>query len=525
MRSVRRQALVFMHIPKTGGTSLHEILVRHFREADICPEQFNRLRTWTPEELQKYALFSGHFDRDGIAHIPQPKDIITIFREPKSRILSLYHFWKSHKPDVIERGNLVGPRVAKSLPVLGFLRHRDDAVPANIDNIITRTLLGRIFVGKNGEYFCPKDEVLDRAVEYIDGMAAFGVMEEFEDSVRHLLARLGLRDPGRVPHARDSRSLTDPALEPIEAEPITPEVEAELERLTEMDQKVYAYAVGRFALIREAEQAARERQPDCVAGPEASTEGYVRSIRESDMSQWGATELHFEGGDLQAQADGLRWFHSIELGNGVVTKGMKSLKLLKQQAGVIFSPGIQGKSVLDIGAWDGAFSFEAEHLGARDVLATDHYSWIGSGWGKKAAFDLAKRALRSSVRELIIDVLDISEDKVGAFDIVLFLGVFYHLKHPFLALERIAPIAKELLVLDTDTSLDTTEFPVMRFFPGAEWAQDASNWWVPNIPCVKAMLAHVGFRRIEVAPNPSYDVPLNEKRGRFIFHAWRGDHG
>ena len=222
-----------------------------------------------------------------------------------------------------------------------------------------------------------------------------------------------------------------------------------------------------------------------------------------------------------ADADRLRWFHSIDLGNGVITKGEKSLTVIEGQANTIFKHGVAGKTVLDIGAWDGAFSFEAERRGAARVLATDHFCWVGPGWGRRASFDFARTALASRVEAKIVDVPDVSLETVGSYDVVLFLGVLYHLLHPFLILEKIAPIAAEVLIVDTETALDDEDRPAIVFFPGAELNKDPTNWWAPNIKCMLAMLGHVGFKRVDVSPTWGYDGSINHHRGRFTFHAWK----
>ena len=74
--------------------------------------------------------------------------------------------------------------------------------------------------------------------------------------------------------------------------------------------------------------------------------------------------------ELQAQADAIGWYHTIDLGNGVVTKGISV-----QETGPSVLPDVSGRSVLDIGAWDGKFSFLAEKAGATRVVALDHYAW------------------------------------------------------------------------------------------------------------------------------------------------------
>src|ERR1700722_13393708 len=74
--------------------------------------------------------------------------------------------------------------------------------------------------------------------------------------------------------------------------------------------------------------------------------------------------------ELQAQADRYGWFHTIDLGDGVVTKGLGH-HWHKENT----FPALAGCSVLDIGAWDGYYSFLAEKNGAARVVALDHYAW------------------------------------------------------------------------------------------------------------------------------------------------------
>ncbi|HYD83327.1 MAG TPA: hypothetical protein VEA63_04730, partial [Opitutus sp.] len=99
--------------------------------------------------------------------------------------------------------------------------------------------------------------------------------------------------------------------------------------------------------------------------------------------------------ELLQQVTAIRWFHQIPLGNGVVTPGIDdSVAKLRR---VELPPSLGGKTVLDVGAWDGFFSFEAEKRGASRVVAIDSYCWNGDGWGSKRGFELARRALGSKV--------------------------------------------------------------------------------------------------------------------------------
>ena len=94
-------------------------------------------------------------------------------------------------------------------------------------------------------------------------------------------------------------------------------------------------------------------------------------------------------GELAAKAEAIRWYHTLDLGGGIVTSGVDHSP--SRLARVDLPASLAGKSVLDIGAWDGFFSFEAERRHASRVVAADYYSWHGTGWGTKAGFELARR--------------------------------------------------------------------------------------------------------------------------------------
>src|SRR5512132_1117781 len=134
--------------------------------------------------------------------------------------------------------------------------------------------------------------------------------------------------------------------------------------------------------------------------------------------------------DLKSRVAAIAWYHTIDLGGGVVTQGIDDTP--QRLARVQLPASLTGQTVLDIGAWDGFFSFECERRGAARVVAADYYSWHGGGWGTKAGFSLAREALGSRVEDVDVDVMDLSPERMGTFDIVLFLGVLYHLRHPFL---------------------------------------------------------------------------------------------
>lgn len=216
---------------------------------------------------------------------------------------------------------------------------------------------------------------------------------------------------------------------------------------------------------------------------------------------------------VKAEIADVNWYHRIDLGDGIVTPGVDDTP--NRMAPLELPSDLSGKSVLDIGAWDGVFTFEAERRGASRVLATDSYCWSGEGWGTKEGFLTASRILGSRADDLEIDVMDLSPDKVGTFDLVLFVGVLYHLRHPLLALERVASVTGDQLIFDSHTAKVEDPDPVMLFYPGTELNDDPTNWWGANPPAVEAMLREVGFRRIE------RKHPELIEEGRLILHAWK----
>jgi tRNA (mo5U34)-methyltransferase len=224
---------------------------------------------------------------------------------------------------------------------------------------------------------------------------------------------------------------------------------------------------------------------------------------------------------LRARANAVRWFHSIDLGHGVVTRGIDDQQF-GRLAGLRMPADLSGRSVLDIGAWDGFFSFEAERRGAARVVATDFYSWHGVGWGTgqgKAGFELAREALGSRVEDVDVDVMDLTPARLGTFDVVLFLGVLYHLPHPLLALERVAAMTSGLLILETVVDMVGFARPAVAFYPGRELNADPTNWWGPNAPAVHGLLQASGFARVEtVTPTPS--APY--RAARAIYHRLQG---
>ena len=196
--------------------------------------------------------------------------------------------------------------------------------------------------------------------------------------------------------------------------------------------------------------------------------------------------------ELSAELAQLGQYHSIELPDGKIIPGLQTVEQMRNRIGRHPVPrDLTGKRALDIGAWDGWFSFEMERRGA-NVVAVD--------LTRQETFLRARTLLDSKVEYIVEDVCRLNPETLGRFDIVLFFGVLYHLKHPLLALERICELTTDMacvesLVIDDPPS---SQVPVLEFYEGAELAGQFDNWVCPNTACLLAFCRTAGFARVEL---------------------------
>jgi tRNA (mo5U34)-methyltransferase len=181
------------------------------------------------------------------------------------------------------------------------------------------------------------------------------------------------------------------------------------------------------------------------------------------------------------------WYHPIEVRPGIVTPGRNDARRVLE---ILQLPtDCRGMRALDLGTRDGFFAFELERRGA-EVVAVDYVPVTAGG------FAVASELLGSRVTYLQRNLYDLRATDLGTFDLVLFLGLLYHLPDPLGALGVIRKLARsrmilESLVLDFGGAMD--ELSLMRFFAGSTWAGDPTNYWGPNMRCVEEMLGETEF--------------------------------
>lgn len=205
------------------------------------------------------------------------------------------------------------------------------------------------------------------------------------------------------------------------------------------------------------------------------------------------------------------WFHNLNLG-GVWTAPEHFLgdypNVKWQRFAAQIPADLSGKSVLDIGCNGGFYSIEMKRRGAERVLAIDTEDM----YLHQARFAAEVHGLDIEFRRMSVYEVDQLGEQ---FDYVLFMGVLYHLRHPLLALDKIAPVVRERLVFQSmlrgsdqatpvpedlsfwDTGpFQSPDFPCMYFIE-KRYAGDITNWWIPNRAAAEAMLRSAGFELLE----------------------------
>ena len=220
------------------------------------------------------------------------------------------------------------------------------------------------------------------------------------------------------------------------------------------------------------------------------------------------------------------WRHRIALPDGVVTPGTQDTAA--QLTWLALPADLSGRSVLDIGCSDGFFSFACEQRGAARVLAVDNFSsmYVDTPSG----FHVAHELLDSKVQFLQADLFRLEPEAIGRFDVVLFLGVLYHLRHPLLALEHLAQLCDDQLILETELASPRgllgafkrrivgadNASSSMLFHEGDEVNRDPTNWWSPTARCVESMLRSCGFCAVQT---------VTVRRARGVVHGFSPRHG
>lgn len=152
---------------------------------------------------------------------------------------------------------------------------------------------------------------------------------------------------------------------------------------------------------------------------------------------------------------------------------------------------LTGKLVLDVGAWDGFFSFEAEKRGALRILATDCAYEEGGTWAGTKGFEYAHKELNSKVKWKKLNIeTDIT---INTFDLVMCYGVLYHVKSPLKVLEHLCQCTVKNGICLIETAICKDNKAILEYRPYHEG--DPTNYFYPSESWIEKAAIQVGFTK------------------------------
>lgn len=229
-----------------------------------------------------------------------------------------------------------------------------------------------------------------------------------------------------------------------------------------------------------------------------------------------------------ADVDRYQWYHTVDLGNGLVTPGVYDYRETMSAFG--FPDDMSGMTVLDVGSATGFFAFEFERRGARVVSMelpslrdldrfpgqsvesslrkienmmhkSEPYTERDLYWYLlEGPFRYCREKLGSRVERCYSTVYDITLERTGVregFDLVFIGDVLIHTLYPLKALAALAPLCRGQLVLAGVLPEGPQEPPAMVYIGGADAENDEVAWWHPNLSCLMQMLQKLGFAEVD----------------------------
>ncbi|MBN1945237.1 MAG: DUF1698 domain-containing protein [Bradymonadales bacterium] len=195
--------------------------------------------------------------------------------------------------------------------------------------------------------------------------------------------------------------------------------------------------------------------------------------------------------EMRQRIEKMRWYHEFDLGEGLVTRPEAPYRDIWRMIETFLAQvDFAGKTVLDVGCWDGYWSFYAERRGARSVLAVDVADQRWGGW---ECFQVVHQLWESRVESRQdISIYDLAS--LGSrFDIVLLLGVYYHLTHPNYGFTQVRHVLEPggTAVIEGGVINDSRR-SYLQFYYGPQgdepYRTDPSNWNVPTRRCLRDMV-------------------------------------
>jgi tRNA (mo5U34)-methyltransferase len=224
-----------------------------------------------------------------------------------------------------------------------------------------------------------------------------------------------------------------------------------------------------------------------------------------DVHNGTAATLAGDAKALQDRVNAIEWYHTIDLGNGVVTPGWFDLRHLLHHYPIPAS--LEGKRVLDVASFDGFWAFEFERRGAAEVVALDidtfndldmcprirrtkSPAFLSRKTGE--GFRLAHEAMGSKVHREVCNIYDISPERLGMFDFVFISDVLLHLRSPMKAIDNVASVTRGTAAI-VDVYDDRLPGRLMEYEGGVVH----NTWWSIGYGALEQMVRDAGFREVK----------------------------
>ena len=249
--------LFFLHIPKTGGMTLHAMLAKHFRPEKICPERHFEAALVPPSEVNRYDFFSAHTSYDLFLRLPKPARVVTLLRDPIERTISDYFFLRRFP------GDAINPRIARELiPFERYLKWNNRFFQETLSNKHATFLCGHKHLNPKGRPWRSASEILDVGYERIESIDFVGITEYMDISIREMWQVLGFGNPGPILRV-NAAAQSERQMLKVE---LTPWVLGYLEEINQLDLKLYNYAKRKFAERFQANVKASRRAANDTGG-------------------------------------------------------------------------------------------------------------------------------------------------------------------------------------------------------------------------------------------------------------------
>ncbi len=243
--------IVFLHIMKTAGSSMRERLEQIAGTEPVWRRESDGRPGDVPQDvLARYRVLMGHFNIADSRHVPQPRRIFTVLREPRERLVSLYYFLHRHTAERVAEQKMEHARIARACSLEEFLTHADRGVRDSLQNVMTRALAGDYRVAGPNRYIQPWErpdqaisgpQMLAKALTNLLSLDFIAFVDRLEEDRPLLMKALGVPDLGPLPR-KNTKDLIADHLEERPPPVVTPLAEKMLNRLTDLDRVLYRLA-------------------------------------------------------------------------------------------------------------------------------------------------------------------------------------------------------------------------------------------------------------------------------------------